>query len=430
MALEDRTKYQERCSRCSQCKFVPAPASHAFSSACPSIDYGNFHAYSGGGKVVTGYALARGVAAATPEAIDSVFACTMCGACDTACKTNMGDDVEPLDTLYELRAHMAADGNIPAALSGLIERVRREGSHWGPRDRRGQWAAGLDIKDARRETAAVLLHVGPENAHDAEQWPQLRALVDILHRAGVDFAIAYDAESDSGSLAFDLGYPDLARELGLRQRDLVRQSGARTLLTASADAYAAFRNVYPRLGIDLDGIRISHATEFVAELCREGRASLADRNPIRITYHDPCKLGRLSETFEHWNGTRLTVQNTLHVYDTPRPQRFGTGGQYEAPRQLLRDVGGIELVEMERNREFSFCCGAGAGVPEAYPGMADMAAISRLNEARATGATHLVTACGGCRKHLSAVAARHAIAIEVCGIFDLVTGVGEREQVR
>lgn len=422
MALEDRTKYQERCSRCSQCKFVPAPASHEFSSACPSIDYGNFHAYSGGGKVITGYAMARGVASATPEAIDSVFACTMCGACDTACKTNMGDDVEPLDTLYELRAHMAAAGHVPAALSDLAERIERDGSHLGPPRRQGHWAEGLGLKDASRETAAVLLHVGPENAQDPAQWPQIHVLVDILRRAGVDFAIFFETETDGGSLAFDLGYRKLATDLALRQRDQLQRSGATTLLTASAPAYAAFRNVYPRLAIDLGGVQIRHVTEFVAELVSDGRTGLAAARPVRATYHDPCKLGRLSEPFEPWSGTRLMVHNTLHVFDTLRPQRFGTGGQYEAPRQLLRGAGGIELVEMERNREFSFCCGAGAGVPTAYPDMADMAAVSRLEEACKTGASHLVTACGGCRKHLSAVAVRRAIPIEVCGIFDLVTG--------
>lgn len=422
MALEDRTQYQERCSRCSQCKFVPAPASHEFSSACPSIDYGNFHAYSGGGKVITGYALARGAASATPEAIDSVFACTMCGACDTACKTNMGDDVEPLDTLYELRAFMAEAGQVPAAVARLAERIERDGSHLGRPGGQGHWADGLDLKDARRERAAVLLHVGPENAADPDQWPQLRAIADILRRAGVDFAISYAPEGDGGSLAFDLGYQKLARDLAQRETELLRQSGATTLLTASASAYAAFRGIYPRLGIDLGGVRVRHVTEFVAELAGAGRTNLAAARPVRATYHDPCKLGRLSEPFEPWSGKRLTVQNTLHVFDSVPPQRFGTGGQYEAPRQLLREAGGIELVEMERTREFSFCCGAGAGVPEAYPEMAEMAAVSRLEEARKTGASHLVTACAGCRKHLSAVAARHAIPIEVCGIFDLVSG--------
>jgi len=422
MALADRTMYQELCSRCSQCKFVPAPASHEFSSACPSIDYGNFHAYSGGGKLITGYALARSAVLPTPDAIDSVFACTRCGACDTACKTNMGDDVEPLDTLYELRAWMAERVHLPAVLSDMVAQIVQEGSHRGRRDQRDHWAEGLGIKDATCETAEVLLHVGDENAHDPETWPRLHALVDILRVAGIDFAIAGNLENSSGGLAFDLGYPDVARDLAKQQQALLKSCGASVLLTASAEAYAAFRNVYPRVGMDLGEVRILHVTEFLSQLVGEGRIELHTRQPVKATYHDPCRLGRLSERFKPWSGNRLTVQNTLHVYDSARPQRFGTHGQYDAPRGLLKQVEGIELVEMERNREFAFCCGAGSGVPEAYPEMADMAAVSRLKEAVHTGATHLVTACGGCRKHLASAAARHGIAIEVCEIVDFVAG--------
>lgn len=424
MALEDRHRFQERCSRCSQCKFVPAPASHEFSSACPSIDYGNFHAYSGGGKVVTSYALQRGAAGATAETIDSVYACTMCGACDISCKTNMGDDVEPLDTIYDLRAHMAKAGHLPPALMRLIEATRRDGTHIAGREGRARWAEGLGIKDATREKAGVFFYIGAENACDEGQWPQLRALVAAMRAAGVDFAIAHDAEDDSGALAFDLGDLDLARALALRVEDQVRKAGASTLLTASASAYAAFRSFYPRMGVELGAVRILHTSEFMVELTKALPAPPSARAPIKVTYHDPCKLGRLSEPFKPWRGKVATVMNTLHIYDPPRPQRFGGDGVYDAPRQLLSDIDGVELVEMERNREFAFCCGAGAGVPKAYPEMAEMAAVSRLNEACRTGASHLVTSCGGCQRHLADVARRNGIAIEVCGLFDLVPSAG------
>lgn len=423
MALEDRTLYQEACNRCSQCKFVPMPQSEAFASICPSIDYGNFHAYSGSGKLITGYALQRGQAQVTPSVVESIYACTMCGGCDTACKTNAGDEVEPLDTLYALRAYMAQGGHVPAALTGLtglVEQLRREGSHHGPRAQRSRWADGLGLRDATREPVDVLLHVEGENAHDPAQWPQLHALVRLLQAAGVDFGIAYDTENDAGSLAFDLGYQDDARALARQQLALLRQSGASVLLTASASAYTAFRSFYPRLGVPLDGVRIVHSTEYVAELAAAGRVALRGSRTLRATYHDPCKLGRLSEPYRPWSGKRITVLNTLSVPDTPRPQRFGTQGQYEAPRQLLRSVRGLELVEMERHHEFSFCCGAAAGVAQAYPEMADMAGVSRLKEARKTGATHLVTACAGCQQHLAATAARHGIDITVCGVFDLL----------
>lgn len=420
MSLEDRRPYLEACTRCSQCKFVPVPASREFSSICPSIDHGQFHAYSGGGKVITSYALHSGVATITPQVVDSVYACTMCGGCDVACKVNMGEEVEPLDSLYELRAHLVREGAAPAPLAGQVDALRREGSHLGQRAERSLWAEGLGLKDATAERVDVLLHVDGENAFDRAQWPQLQALVRMLQAAGVDFGIAYDAERDSGGFAFDLGFQDEARELARHQQQLLAQSGATILLCAGAGAYAAFRGHYPRLGVALDGVRIVHSTEYVAELLDTGRLRLQASARLTATYHDPCRLGRLSETVEPWSGGTIDVLNILTVPDGTRPVRFGVNGQYEAPRRLLRHIAGLDLVEMERNREFAYCCGAGAGVAEAYPAMGETAAVGRLNEARATGAACVVTACGGCQRHLAATASAHAMDIEVRGIFEVL----------
>lgn len=420
MALEDRRVYQEACIRCSQCKFVPMPESQAFSSACPSIDHGEFNAFSGGGKVITSYALMEGKAAVNERLIESVYACTMCGACDTACKTNQGDLVEPLDTLYELRATLASDGHVPPAVNDAMRLLRTEGSHLGVRGERSRWAEGLGLVDACESPVEVLLHVGGSNAYDRRAWPQLRTLVALLRQAGVDFGIAYDAESDAGGYAYDAGFQDDAKRLALAQADLVRRSGAKVLLSACADAYAAFRNVYPRLGVSLQAVRVEHATGFLLDLATRGRLSLPRSRTLKVTYHDPCRLGRLSEPFTPWKGTWTTAMNTLSVPDSMRPVRFGNDGHYEAPRRLLRRIQGIELVEMQRNRQFAYCCGAGGGAREAYPEMAEKAAVQRLREAQASGAATLVTACAGCQGHLAEVARANGIPIDVTGVLDLL----------
>jgi dimethylglycine catabolism B len=420
MALEDRRVYQEACIRCSQCKFVPMPESKEFSSICPSIDYGNFNAYSGGGQVISSYALMEGKAKVTPTLVDSVYACTMCGACDTACKTNQGDGVEPLDTLYELRAHLAKHGHAPAVCVQMMERLRRDGSHLGERADRSRWAESLGIKDATRESVEVLLHVDGSNAFDRSQWPQLRVLVQLLRAAQVDFGIAYDAESDAGGLAYNLGFQADALELARHQQRLLQQSGAQVLLAGSAEAYAAFRALYPRMGVTFGSARVLHTTEFIETLLNSGRLRFSAAAPMKATYHDPCRLGRLSEPFTPWVGKWITVLNTMLASDSPRPVRYGNGGNYEAPRQLLRRVEGLDLVEMERNRQFAYCCGAAAGAPEAYPKMAQMAAVNRLREAQSTGASCVVTACAGCQRHLAAAAAAHSIDIEVRGVFDVL----------
>jgi Fe-S oxidoreductase len=420
MSLQDRRQYQESCIRCSQCKFVPAPRSRDFASLCPSMDHGQFHAYSGGGQVITSYALMQGKAAVTERLVDSVFSCTMCGACDTACKTNEGDNVEPLDTLYELRAHLAREGQVPAPMKALMEGLRREGSHLGPRAERSRWAEGLDLKDATRARVEVLLHVGGSSAFDRGQWPALQALVRLLRAAGVDFGIAFDAERDAGGLAYDLGFQDDARTLALHQQKLVKDAGACVLLAASAEDYAAFRNLYPRLGVALPGVRVVHSTDYLEELLASGQLTLQARREGRVTYHDPCRLGRLSEPYTPWQGQWITVLNTIVVPDSPRPVLYGNGGNYDAPRRLLQRVQGLQLVEMERNRQFAYCCGAGAGAAQANPAMAGKAALQRLQEAQATGAACVVTACAGCQRHLAAAAAANGIDLPVQGVLDVL----------
>lgn len=420
MSLQDRRQYQESCIRCSQCKFVPAPKSREYASLCPSMDHGQFHAYSGGGKVITSYALMEGKAAVTERLVNSVFACTMCGACDTACKTNEGDNVEPLDTLYELRAHLADQGHVPALMQTLMERLRRDGSHHGPQAERSRWAEGLGLKDATRERVDVLLHVGGSNAFDTHQWDQLYVLVRLLRAASVDFGVAFDAERDAGGLAYDLGFQDDARTLAQHQQRLLKASGASVLLSACAEDYAAFRNLYPRLGVSLQDVRVVHSTDFLEELLAAGKLQLRTQGEGKFTYHDPCRLGRLSEPYTPWQGQWITVLNTMAVPDSPRPVLYGNGGNYEAPRRLLQRVQGLQLVEMERNREFAYCCGAAAGAAQTYPAMADGAALTRLREAKATGASTLVTACAGCQRHLGAVAAAHGIELQVQGVLDVL----------
>ena len=134
----------------------------------------------------------------------------------------------------------------------------------------------------------------------------------------------------------------------------VKSSGAKVLLTPCADCYGAFRYAYPRMGVDL-GIKVIHISEFLGELAANGKLHLKNRMDKKITYHDPCHLGRRSELYAGpWKGNKLLRPASC--------KRDGRKGVYDAPRDLLRSIPGIRLVEMERIREYSWCCGAGGGV--------------------------------------------------------------------
>ncbi|MBI3376634.1 MAG: (Fe-S)-binding protein [Betaproteobacteria bacterium] len=421
MSLETRKRYIERCPRCSQCKWLPAPKSQRFASVCPSIQYGNFHSYSAGGKGFTAYAMLENRIGYSAEMLRSVFACTMCGACDTSCKTNFGDNIEPLDTLYELRARVVRDGKSLPAHVELIDNLRRVGNPFGkPSQERARWAEGLNLKDITKQRADVFLHIGCTPAYDEAEWRSLQFCAELLKNAKVDFGVAGNAEQSSGGLAFDLGFQEDARRLAEASAKLVVASGAKTLVTCCAESYAAFKNGFPRLGVSLGGLRVLHITEYLDELIRDGRLKPRSSANALVTYHDPCKLGRLSETYTPWQGEWRRVLNVMYIAVPPRPVLYGTEGNYDAPRRLLQSIAGVEVVEMERSREYSYCCGAGGGAKEAYPDFAEKTAGDRLTEAEATGASVMVTACATCQRHLSAVANKQGSKLRVKGLLEML----------
>lgn len=324
-----------------------------------------------------------------------------------------------METLYDLRAKVFDDGQTPAAQRPLLDHIEKLGNPHGlPRERRALWAKGLDLADATRQQVDVLLHVGCSTAFDEAHWPGLVWLAKAMQRQGLSFGTLGAAEPHAGGLAFDLGHQALARRCAEETLRLVRASGAHTVVTTDAESLAAFRNVYARLGLSLEPVRVLHVTEFLDEAGLQApQASPTGREEV-VTYHDPCRLGRLAEPFVPWKGEWKIVLNGLRVAEPPIPERNGHGGVYDAPRRLLQSVPGTTLVEMERRREFSYCCGAGASGKEAHPEFADQAARHRLDEAAATGATTVVSSCATCVRHLGAVARQHRPALRVISLID------------
>jgi Fe-S oxidoreductase len=410
--LQERSDFLARCTRCSQCKFVPVPRSRQHASACPSIDFGQWHAYSGGGQVIMAYGLLDGTTPYSEPMLRAIGSCTMCGNCDVSCKVNFGETVEPLDSLYALRARLVADGQSPAAHRRLVDNMLNTGNAAGaPRAARARWADALAL-DAKA-AGGVMLHVGGELSCNPERWPALQAIVGALRQAGVALAHAGTGEGPSGALAFDLGYTDAARAFAEATVDSVTRSGAATLVTFSATALAAFRAIYPRLGVSFGAVRVLHITEYLLELLHEGQLvlqSLPSLQGRRIAYHDPCKLGRLSEPWQPHDAALDKHMQGILTSRASSSLRFGNGGVYEAPRALLRALG-ADLIELERHHGSSYCCGAGGGVKETVPQAAALAARARMAEVRTAGSATLVSSCSACSRHLAAHAGDDALQV-------------------
>ena len=141
---------------------------------------------------------------------------------------------------------------------------------------------------------------------------------------------------------------------------------------------------------------------------------------MTVTYHDPCHLGRMGEPYEPWNGKEKIVYNQMYIFDPPKPWRKGTKGVYEPPRDVIKSVPGVELVEMDRIKEYAWCCGAGGGVIDSYPDFAEWTALERIEEAKSTGAEALVTACPWCYRNFVDAINASGDTLKVMDIIELV----------
>jgi Fe-S oxidoreductase len=137
-----------------------------------------------------------------------------------------------------------------------------------------------------------------------------------------------------------------------------------------------------------------------------------------VTYHDPCHLGRLGEPWIHWEGKR--IPGYKFVFDPPKEYRRGSNGVYEPPREVLKAIPGLKLAEMDRIKEYAWCCGAGGGVNVSNPEFSLWTAMDRIEEAESTGAEAIATACPWCEKNFNEAIKESGSDLKVYDIVELV----------
>ena len=397
MTLLDYRADAMRCTRCSYCKWIPFDLvkSARFAKGCPSVDFNNFHNYSGGGRLITYLSLLDGRSEITDRVVDIAFKCQLCGNCDVTCKV-CRYDMEVLEALHEFRAWLVEQGRVPERYPRIMEAYRREHSMIGqPSAERRRWAEGIVAKDLTTEKAEVVFHPGCRYSFDGDLADVARTSVDLLRRAGVDFGIL-GAGTCCGGQAYHMGYRDDFAAAATRTLEAWAAAGVKTVVTPCADCYHTFKRLYPTVG---STVEVVHMVEFVDRLLKAGELTFTTPVRLTVTYHDPCHLGRQGEPYVPWSGTEKKIYGQAVVYDPPRPRYIGAHGIYEPPRDVLRAIPGLELVEMERTREAAWCCGAGGGVGAAYPEFNAWTAAERVDEARCTGADALVTACPWCERN-------------------------------
>lgn len=361
-----------KCVKCKVCSMANPQEveNYRFSSNCIAGTYYVYEGYYPPGRfeILRALTVDPPELEVTPELLKVVYSCTLCGWCQIICGEMKS--LEPTNAFMALREYLVKRGSgpLPAHME-FIKSIRNYDNPWNyPRIQRDRWVkrTGVEIKDASKEKVDVLYFVGCTGSYDPSFQEVTEATVRILNRLGLSVGILGKNERCCGSTMLRVGWTE---EFEKRKKEIAHQINdvkADFVLTACAGCYSTFKHSYEA---ELNK-PIFHMVEFLNERLKEGRLSPAVEIRKRVTYHDPCHLGRY----------------------------FGI---YEAPRNLLRCIPGIEFVEMERVRERSWCCGAGGGVRSGNPELAFNTAAERINEAQAYGAEWLITACPFCEQNLA-----------------------------
>jgi Fe-S oxidoreductase len=419
MALQDFAAEMDRCSQCSYCKWIPFDQmkSWRFAKNCPSITYHNFNSYSARGRYAVARSLLTGQSGYSDTVRDIVFSCMTCGSCDVSCKV-CRYNLEPLEMVRELKFELVRNGQGLEAHRAVIRSLDQEhNTMHRPKAARGEWAADLDVPRLFSDRAHVLFHAGCRFSYDQDLQASARAAVLLLKNAGIDVGIMGEREMCCGGRIYSMGYRDEFARFARANIAAWARAGVETVVTSCADGYHAFKRLYPQLGSQ---VQVLHTVELLARFIREGNITFRSEIPMTVTYHDPCHLGRQGEPYVPWDGIERKIKNQIVVYEPKRPRYNGAWGVYDPPRQILQSIPGVTLVEMERTREYSWCCGAGGGVCEAYPDYSRWTAGERIAEAEATGAEALVSACPWCERNFKDAVGELGHNLRVYDIVELV----------
>ncbi|SES35883.1 Fe-S oxidoreductase [Pedococcus cremeus] len=341
----------------------------------------------------TGYDLDHPLTAYNPHGPDAVidqdvlWSCTTCGACVEQCPV----DIEHVDAIVDMRRYQnLIESAFPNELGGLFKNMENKGNPWGMAARaRLDWAKdlpfpvkilGQDVESA--DDVDYLFWVGCAGAYEDRAKKTTRAVAELLDQAGVTFAILGDGETCTGDSARRAGNEFLFQMLAQQNVEVLNEVGATKIVVTCAHCFNTIKNEYPQLGGKYE---VVHHTQLLNRLVRDKKlvpvARPAERPGMSsnkdvastaetVTYHDPCYLGRHN-------------------------------GVYSPPRELIGALPGVELKEMERSKEKSFCCGAGGARMWMEEKLGTRINMNRTEEALATGAERIAIGCPFCRVMIS-----------------------------
>jgi Fe-S oxidoreductase len=360
----------DACTQCNRCAVV-CPSSIAKEPLSPRevIDEaGSFVRRKNGFGFMPRKAGDPALAKAGAVAGDPVWYCTTCSHCQRECPSA----ISPMDIIREVRAaRIEAADDVPVNLQEMLESVYKFKNPWqGAKGKRMDWAAGLEVPVFAEGAAETrCLYVGCTFAYDSRLQEVPRSAVALFRAARHPFAVLGKDEVCCSEFIRGVGEDGLFTELARENCSAFDTYGVREIVTPCPHGFSAFTNEYRRMEHSMSARKVFHISQVLEELLASKALTLESRGERTVTYHDPCFLGRRN-------------------------------GIYDAPRNVLRSIPGVRLVEMKRSRERSFCCGGGGGRMWVESTEGEKIAEVRVREAAGTGAETIVTACPFCFSNL------------------------------
>ncbi|OGL40339.1 MAG: hypothetical protein A3C43_00050 [Candidatus Schekmanbacteria bacterium RIFCSPHIGHO2_02_FULL_38_11] len=416
MKLKDYRYDIEMCVRCSSCKWIDPiwSKSKRRNKICPISSRYFFDAYSCQGIMDMSLAYLDKEIGYSKELLDVLYKCTLCGACDVMCKRCI--DNERLEVIEAFRADAVEKKKAPLPVhKKIIKNVCDKHNPYGnPHEKRSNWLQG---KQPFSEKPEIVYFAGCTSSY---LHPEIvLSTIKILNAASVNFTIMGPDEWCCGNPLIRIGDTKQAKKIMAHNMKVLEKSGAKKVLTSCAECYHVWKVDYQRLREkEKMEYEVFHTSEYVNQLIELGKLNLTKPVKLNASYHDSCRLARLSEPYILWKGERVSFGRTEPV----KKWRRGTNGVYEPPRNVLKKIPGLNLVEMERIRENAWCCGAGGGVKWAFNDFATWTATERLDEASSVGADAIIAGCPFCKWNFKDTAKKTKSKIKV---YDFVEVVAE-----
>ena len=367
----------DHCIKCGTCKM----GYKSFEPSCPSGEKYLFESYWASGRIRIARGVILGELDWSEELKRPIFACTTCGACTDSCQAPHSHYiVDIIESLRELAVkHIGPGPN----QKNLLDRVKNS-SMWNPYGETHSSNADLKKKFNLPDKAEWVYFIGCTSNY---RQTQLRdATIRFLKNAGIDFTLVDEHCCTSPLLR--TGQVEIAKDVMNYNVAQIKNAGANKVITSCAGCYRTFKKDFEKFGVE-SGSEIYHTVELIKDLLDTGKMKIKSKYDKIVTYHDPCHFGR-------------------HM------------GIYQIPRDIYKQIPGLRLVEMKKNRNFAWCCGAGGGVKIGYPEWAVEISGERINQAKETGATVISSVCPFCRTNLTDANKKYNGGFEVLDLVEIL----------